>query len=797
MAIANLDASLDLTKLAGKGVVITGGASGLGATMAKAFAQVGSFVTILDIQKDLGNSYAAELAKAFETARQFSPSHTIDVVIPSAAVFSEPFLDLKPPTAAGFPEPSTTVFDFDSSANAIEDPSPRLKSLIFMSSLGGYVAGARFSAYGASKFAVRGLWKSSRDDLKTLGVRSNLIAPWFIPTPMNQFQVKHLEGKVRFAKVEDVVDAALRCATDDQIQGMLRLPRSRTMSESEQAYDYVIIGGGTAGCVLASRLSKALPTASLLIIERGVAKDDRVLPALGFAPGFGSNIETNLRSVPQPAFEGITVSQTSGSIVGGSSAVNYETWTRGASVDFAQWAEVAGNSRWSWDGMLPYFRATETFIPSATHQGFPKGNGSLHGSSGPIIVSHPSDSGQPRNYPLREDMARFHEALGACLIPENNGGKTIGYTEVAQSSYNGERQFAAKDYTFGPNVTIWTESKVHHIDIENGRASSVTGIRHQLDTDVEENGPFRVRANDEVILSAGALFSPKLLMLRTSGIGPKEELESHGIPVKINLPVGKNLSDHPCVATKWTVNKKDASIGLGPMETEKCNWAAGPPTDWIAFHRANPSTLQVAHEHLREGEEKYYLSEEKAHWECFTMYGPFDTSEREIKIDPPPGESIVSVFSVLVTPLSRGSLTLQSSNPADHPIIDPALLASPIDKEILYDAIRSTTTAMKGLAGLDAVEYTIDEELRDDLSDTAIAARVKQGGSTVFHFSGTCAMGSVVDAECRVDGVTGLRVVDASVFPIPLAAHYQAATYALAEQVSDLILEAEPKSLQM
>ncbi|KAJ3537489.1 hypothetical protein NM208_g6286 [Fusarium decemcellulare] len=179
----------------------------------------------------------ASQAEAFETARQFSPYRTIDVVIPSAAVFSEPFLDLKAPTAAGFPKPSTTVFDvnivgtyftaklaayyFDSSADITEDSSPRLKSLIFMSSLGGYVAGARFSAYGASKFAVRGLWKSSRDDLKTLGVRSNLIAPWFIPTPMNQFQVKHLEGKVRFAKAGDVVDAALRCATDEQIQGML------------------------------------------------------------------------------------------------------------------------------------------------------------------------------------------------------------------------------------------------------------------------------------------------------------------------------------------------------------------------------------------------------------------------------------------------------------------------------------------------------------------------------------------------------------------------------------------------
>lgn len=148
----------------------------------------------------------------------------------------------------------------------------------------------------------------------------------------------------------------------------------------------------------------------------------------------------------------------------------------------------------------------------------------------------------------------------------------------------------------------------------------------------------------------------------------------------------------------------------------------------------------------------------------------------------------MSVFNILVSPLSRGSVKLNSSDPADSPIVDPALLHSPTDKDILYEAVRSTTIAMKNLEGLDAVEYTIDEALRDDLSDDALAARVKQGGSTVFHYSGTCAMGNVVDAECRVKGVEGLRVVDASVFPMPLGAHYQAATYALAEQIADMMV---------
>ncbi|KAI8725418.1 GMC-OxRdtase-N domain-containing protein [Fusarium sp. LHS14.1] len=465
------------------------------------------------------------------------------------------------------------------------------------------------------------------------------------------------------------------------------------MAQIEQSFDYIIVGGGTAGCVLASRISKALPTASLLVIERGVARDDRVTPALGFAPGFGSDIETNLLSTPQPNFAGLAVSQTSGLILGGSSAVNYETWTRGASVDFDKWAEIAGDRRWSWEGMLPYFKTNETFIPSATQKGFQRENKDFHGTEGPIKVSHPSDSGKPRDYPLRQDMARFHESLGADLIPENNAGSVIGYTEVAQSNYDGQRQFAAKGYPFGPNVTVWTESEVHHIDIVKQRASKITGIRYVGDGPDRMASEFRASANVEIILSAGVLFSPKLLML--SGIGPKEELDMHEIPIKIDLPIGKNLSDHPCVSSKWTVNKKDASIGIGPMVTERCDWTAGPPMDWIAFHRAKDSTLEAVSTHLTADEKKYYLSEGKAHWECFTMYGPFDTSERPIKVNPPEGVH----------------LKLNSSDPADPPIVNPALLASPTDNEILYDAVRSTTTAMKNFEGLDAVEYTVDEAL--------------------------------------------------------------------------------------
>ncbi|KAL6363203.1 hypothetical protein LRP88_02611 [Fusarium phalaenopsidis] len=248
MSKVDLETQLDLSSLADRGVLATGGASGLGAAMAKAFAKAGSYVTIADIQQELGEKYAADVqfihtdvtswasqVKAFESASNFCPTRTIDIVIPSAAVFSETFLDLATPAEGEqLFEPSTTVFDVNITGTYYTAklaahyfrPTPdsehevsRLKSLIFMASLGGYIAGARFTAYGATKFAVRGIWKHSRDDLKALGIRSNLIAPWFIPTPMTESQVEHLKGKIQFAKVDDVVDAALRCAVDQRIQG--------------------------------------------------------------------------------------------------------------------------------------------------------------------------------------------------------------------------------------------------------------------------------------------------------------------------------------------------------------------------------------------------------------------------------------------------------------------------------------------------------------------------------------------------------------------------------------------------
>lgn len=164
-------------------------------------------------------------------------------------------------------------------------------------------------------------------------------------------------------------------------------------------------------------------------------------------------------------------------------------------------------------------------------------------------------------------------------------------------------------------------------------------------------------------------------------------------------------------------------------------------------------------------------------------YTAVDTSTRKKPLEGWPGKRVISLMHVLVDSVSRGTLTLRSSDPADAPVLDPKFLASPIDRSAMYENVRETARAIQAVEGLNAVEFGVDDSLRDNWSDEAIDVRANRSGGSCFHYSGTCAMGGVVDTECRVNQVERLRVVDSGVIPLPLAAHYQAPTYGVAEQV--------------
>ncbi|OJJ30841.1 hypothetical protein ASPWEDRAFT_119408 [Aspergillus wentii DTO 134E9] len=539
---------------------------------------------------------------------------------------------------------------------------------------------------------------------------------------------------------------------------------------AEYRFSLVIVGAGAAGCVLASRISEARPDTQILLIEAGVGRDERVIPAAGYLPGMGSDIEWNYRSEPQTSFADEDVSLTSGKIVGGSSAVNFQCFTRGPSVNYNQWADLVGDERWSWKNLLPYFKKSEAWTPSQAMIEEDTPTEDLHGANGPIKVTHVTNSGKPRKYPLRNKIQEFHEILGQQKIVDLNGGFPRGYAECASSHFNGFRSFATS-YKLGDNVTVWTESVVEQVIMNGKKAEGV------LVTRVGEKGErVRAMADKEVILSAGTQASPKILML--SGVGPKSELDRHNIPQIANLPVGENYAEHPTLSMYWTVGEANATLGGAEPQTPECDWLAGIPFDWQSFSPADESTRAKAKEELSAPDYQQYIADGKVQMEVFVN-----------PIPGWPGKRTISLVNVLVDPLSRGTIKLRSSNPFDAPILDPKLLSSPVDRSAFYESVRTTAAAIQKVHSLGAVEFGVDEDLRKDWSDKAVETRIKRSGGTVYHPSGTCAMGSVVDTECRVLGIEALRVVDASVFTIPLAAHYQAPTYAIAEQMADIILD--------
>ncbi|KAG0649433.1 Dehydrogenase patE [Hyphodiscus hymeniophilus] len=561
-------------------------------------------------------------------------------------------------------------------------------------------------------------------------------------------------------------------------------------------FDYIIVGGGTAGdspshnglpsyihanssshtgLVLASRLSAALPECTFLVIEEGSDGDPRIEAAQGYHQGMDRTIEWDHYTVPQKGLNGKVVGQAQGKIIGGSSAINMQGWVRGPSVDFDQWAVKVGDVRWSWAGLLPYFKKSEAFFPTLDQKA---GDVSIaHGFEGPIKVSHSTNSGIPRNYPLRDTIARAYESIGVSKILDHNAGEVLGYTDVQMSTYKGKRYWSSS-YTFGDKVTTWTKSSAEKVLFEGKKATSVQILRRLADGSSER---VIVTARNEILVTSGVQGSAKLLLL--SGIGPLDELNKHVIHQICDLPVGENYSDHPVFHTFWKLRDRGLTMGDMPLISPECDFTAGTPGDWMAWHQHNEVVNNTGKGVIDDSSVGWLLAEGKAHTESFSLYGHFDLSGAGVAN---PGGSCIVLASLLMTPTSRGTLTLRSADPKDAPFLDPNLLGNDVDRDLLIAGGRVIMSMMHGPVGqkIGAQEYGIDEALQCNTSDDAMMARILKTGRTGAHGSGTCAMGSVVDAECRVKGIDGLRVVDASVFPFPIAGHYQAAVYAIAEQVS-------------
>ncbi|KAI1383973.1 uncharacterized protein F4822DRAFT_418200 [Hypoxylon trugodes] len=532
-------------------------------------------------------------------------------------------------------------------------------------------------------------------------------------------------------------------------------------------WDYIIIGGGLAGCALASRLHEHTPAARILILEAGPDVSDRkdILQFQSFN-FIGGEFDWNYKTTPQKEYNGRQVDLASGRVLGGGSTVNGCAWTRGAKIDFDDWAAIVGDQRWSYEGQLPYFKKTEAWYKKSES----------HGSEGKLHIESPISTG--RLYPLADQVEQSWADLGFKALPEYdmNAGQNIGLGELNENRHKGARQLANLAYPLD-GVTTLTNVLVESVLTEGTTSLRATGVR--LADGTEYRGK-------EVILSTGAYRTPQLLML--SGLGPRNVLTKHGIDVKLDLPsVGQNFNDHILLFLNWRLRDPLKAYALGSNHPRwgEPQYATGMPASYVASTTVPKDGLKDAL--ARDGEtdpNHYLLKNNYAMMENIVLY--FSTAPLT------PDGTHISTALMGMKPTSRGTVSIASKNPTDLPVLNPNYYSTEVDKYVWRTSLRKITSLMTGDTplGRDVVAGETPqsgEPLSVDATDEYLDGRMKNQAISMFHGSGSCAMGTVVDSELRVKGVQNLRIVDASVFPVSIGAHIQAATYALAEQAAVLI----------
>lgn len=543
-------------------------------------------------------------------------------------------------------------------------------------------------------------------------------------------------------------------------------------SPNNTTADYIIVGGGLAGCVLASRLHHSPGNPSVILLEAG--PDEHANPLvknpLGGPLLHNTDLEWNYQTVPQKNLNGRTIYNCGGKMLSGSSAVNYGGWTRGNTTDYDSWAKLVGDDRWSYSGMLPYFRRSE-------HHHDPNADPEQHGFDGPIFTEPVT-----RKYPLADPIHQAYLEAGLKHNSTPNDGNSLGVASWTENWRNAARQPAGVAYDLS-GVQIMTSCQVHRIKIINGIATGVTLIDKR-----------EFNANKEIIVSCGTYRTPHVLLL--SGIGPSEELARIGIPQLVESPfVGKNLHDHHSLVQYFKLKNPelDRAIGAPSFFTNNPEFTEGFPLSWVANDTVPLSILEPALVADGADNEALSLNTGRAHFELIVAYVPLGATAQEFGIQVDGTHISTGVLSFL--PTSRGSVQLASSDPNNPPLIDPNYFATNADKCLFRTGVRRMmqvmeTPAARAVIASETVKSGLDP-LTSNSSDEEIDARIRQYSGSFYHAAGTASMGKVVDTSLRVIGVERLRVVDASVLPIPLAANYQACIYALGEKAADIILDRE------
>ncbi|OTA91120.1 putative GMC oxidoreductase [Hypoxylon sp. CO27-5] len=541
-------------------------------------------------------------------------------------------------------------------------------------------------------------------------------------------------------------------------------------------YDFVVVGSGPAGCAVAARLASSPKKPSVLLLEAGGANDDRNVRVDGqrWTTFLNKDMNWGYKTAPQEYCDNRQLDFSRGRGLGGTSAINFCGFTIGARDDYDEWARIVGDDEFRWERMQTRFKNLESFdttLPLGIDKKYASPRAGDHGTSGPLKLGYAAEWEED----IPEILDNFEEA-GFPLNPDHNSGNPIGMSVLINSCYKGLRSTAADLITPPPsNLTVISNSPVQRVILEGKKAVGV-----------DPNGE-KYSASKEVVLCAGALDSPKILM--HSGIGPAKQLSEYQIPVIQDVgAVGQGLRDHMFVplvhSRKETSTTRPSFYGdAKAMDEALEQWKKDGTGQWskyaceagIGWFKFEDLAKMKEFQDLPANEQRFMLLDTVPHYEIFTHI-PFHMLAPEL--------TTYNYSCLLVwyyNAQSRGEATLQSSDP-DVPLkFDPKYLASPFDRRVAIEALRKLFHfANHGSYAKNNIEQLIGP--KSD-SDEDLLAHWRSTISSSYHMTGTVKMGkpgdsdAVVDSDFRVMGIEGLRVADMSVVPVLASCHVQAVAY--------------------